>query len=501
MKKIFLLVLASAMIGMSGCKKNFEPKLLGSLSPANFPQTEADFESYTMEVYKPFQAKWQYMNGTQAEFSIHGYEFSIVQMFDGPTDIMEKFTDWGGFFTGFSTANFDFMKSMSRYKNHFEQVRFVTRITKIISDLDKATAVSSGNKGLWTGEAKMARGWLMYYLLHMYGPVPVILDPAKIGTDAEYDLTRPTRAAYVAAVAADLRFAADNLPKSPSVYGRFNKGLALTVLMRLYLNEKDWQKAEATGREIAAMGYGLVNNYRDLFSTATERNNETIFALSVDASADGGEAKGNMNVWTYYTLGDCPGITQKGGWAQALSATWKFYDSFDPSDKRRLMFNTSYTSLWDGKLKTRETGLKGPVILKYPDDENTSFAHGNDIPLARYADVMLMLAEAINNQSGPTAEAVDLINQVRTKHGGIAGLLPAEIASKEALNTAILRERGFDLFLEGQRKMDLVRHGKWQSALIAVGKTPPPAASDFLFPIPQYALDASKGKLTQTPGY
>ena len=56
-------------------------------------------------------------------------------------------------------------------------------------------------------------------------------------------------------------------------------------------------------------------------------------------------------------------------------------------------------------------------------------------------------------------------------------------------------------FLEGQRKMDLVRNGKWQSALIAVGKTLPPVASDFLFPIPQYALDAGKGKLTQTPGY
>jgi hypothetical protein len=55
--------------------------------------------------------------------------------------------------------------------------------------------------------------------------------------------------------------------------------------------------------------------------------------------------------------------------------------------------------------------------------------------------------------------------------------------------------------MEGQRKMDLVRHGKWQSALQAVGKTPPPAASDFLFPISQYALDASNGKLTQTPGY
>jgi len=501
MKKILIMTLFAATVLATGCKKNFEPKLLGSLSPANFPQTESDFESYTMEVYKPFQAKWQYVNGTQAQYAIHGYEFSNVQMFDAPTDIMEKFTDWGGFFTSFSTANFDFLKAISRNKNHFEQVRFVTRITKIIGDLEKAATVSAANKSLWIAEAKMARAWLMYYLLHMYGPVPVIVDPAKVGTEAEYELTRPARDVYVNAVAADLRFAADNLPKAPAVYGRFNKGLALTVLTRLYLNEKNWQKAESAAREVIALGYSLVTNYKDLFRTATERNNETIFALSVDANADGGDAKGNMNAWTFYTLGDCPGITQKGGgWAQAFSATWKFYDSFDPLDKRRELLVPSYIST-GGQLKNRANGLKGPVIMKYPDDENTVFAHGNDIPLARYADVMLMLAEAINNQSTPTAEAIALVNEVRAKHGGI-GVLPAtDIASRAAFNDAILRERGWDLFMEGQRKMDLVRHDKWQSALLGAGKTPPPAASGFLFPLPQYALDASGGKLSQTPGY
>ena len=501
MKKIFLLTLSASVFLFSGCRKNFEPRLLGSLSPANFPQTEEDFESYTMEVYKPFQAKWQYVNGTQAQFAIHGYEFSNVQMFDAPTDIMEKFIDWGGFFTSFSTANFDFLKAISRNKNHFEQIRFITRITKIIGDLEKAGSVSEGNKNLWIAEAKMARGWLMYYLLHMYGPVPVILDASKVSTEAEYDLTRPARDVYVTAAAADLRYAADNLPKTPGVYGRFNKGLALTVLMRLYLNEKNWQKAESAGREVAALGYSLVNNYRDLFRVSTERNSETIFALSVDANADGSDAKGNMNAWTFYTLGDAPGITQKGGgWSQAFSATWKFFDSFDPSDKRRQMLVPSYTST-GGQLKNRANGLKGPVIMKYPDEENSVFAHGNDIPLARYADVMLMLAEAINNQSGPTTEAIALVNEVRAKHGGI-GILPAgEIASRQAFNDAILRERGHDLFMEGQRKMDLVRHGTWQTALQSVGKTPPPAASGFLFPIPQYALDASNGKLTQTPGY
>ncbi|MEO6329940.1 MAG: RagB/SusD family nutrient uptake outer membrane protein [Ginsengibacter sp.] len=500
MKKIIFVLLTFATIVFSSCKKNFEPKLLGSLSPANFPKTEADFESYTLEVYKPFQAHWQYLNGTQAEYEIHGYEFNTVQMFDAPTDIMEKFLDWGGFFTGFSTANFDFLKSWGRGKNHFEQIRFITRITKIIGDLDNAATISSANKALWTGEAKMARGWLMYYLLHMYGPLPVILDPAKVGTEAEYDLTRPARDAYVTAAAADLRFAADNLPKNASVYGRFNKGLALTVLMRLYLNEKNWAKAEDAGREIVALGYSLQPNYRNLFSVSTERNNENIYGLSCDAKADGGDANGNMNAYTYYTLGDCPGITQKsGGWAQVYTATWKFYDSFDPSDKRRELLVASYVNT-SGQVKSRANGLKGALMLKYPDDDASPAYHGNDIPLARYADVILMLAEAINQTSGPTAEAQKLINDVRNR-AGIGDLPAVDVATKQAFDNAILRERGWELYLEGQRKMDLVRHGKWQEALISVGKTPPPAASNFLFPLPQYALDQGKGKLTQTPGY
>lgn len=497
MKKVFLIILTSTILLLGGCKKNFDPQLLGVLSPSNFPQSESDYESYTMEVYKPFQAKWPYSTGM---YPFHGYEYSIVQLFDAPTDIMEKFLDWGGFFTGFSTANFSFMKNLGR-NNHFEDIRFVTRITKIIGDLDAATTVSAGNKALWTGEAKLARGWLMYYLLHMYGPVPVLLDPAKIGTDAEYDLTRPARDAYVAAAAADLRFAADNLPRNASVYGRFNKGLALTILTRLYLNEKNWQKAEATAREITALGYSLLTNYRDLFRTSTERNNETIFAVSVDAKADGGEANGNMNAWTFYTLGDCPGITQtSGGWGQVFTATWQFYDSFDPTDKRRQMLVPSYTST-TGVVRNRANGLKGAIIMKYPDEESSSAYHGNDIPIARYGDVLLMLAEAINNQNGPTTEAIGFVNEVRAKHGGIGNLPAADVASKQAFSDAILRERGWDLFMEGERKMDLVRNGKWQTALQSVGKTPPPAESNFLFPVPQYAIDASNGKLTQTPGY
>ena len=493
MKKLLIIISAVTLICV-GCKKGLEPRLYGRLTPLTFPQSESEYELYALEVYKPFQAKWLYADGTQSQSLFHGYEQSNIMFNDYPTDLLAVFPEWGSF-EFYSKADFRFMINHGR-TSHFEKVRFVTRITQIIADLEKSN-VPTAKKNQLVAEAKMARGWLMYYLLTMFGPLPVITDAAKIGTDAEKNMSRPERSTFVGYIAQDLRFAADNLPKTPAQYGRFNKGLALTVLMRTYLNEKDWLKAEAVGREIMAMGYSLLSNYRDLFRSATEKNNETIFAVSVDPNANGDVSQGNMNAMTYYTYpSDFKGITQNGGWANPapFTATWEFYDSFNPSDKRRELLIPAYTST-SGTVKNR-SNMRGPVIAKYPDEDKTAFAQGNDIPLARYADVLLMMAEAINNQSGPTAEAIELVNQVR-RRADIGDLAPADVSSREALNDAILRERGWELYFEGQRRVDLIRHNKWQTALQSVGKTPGPA----LLPIPRYALDASKGALTQTQGY
>jgi hypothetical protein len=392
---------------------------------------------------------------------------------------------------------------------HFQKTRFITRITKIIADV-QAASISESTKTKLIAEARMARGWLMYYLHTLYGPVPVILDAAKIGTDAEADLTRPDRAAFVAAAAEDLRFAADNLIKAPSEYGRFNKGIALGVLMRLYLFEKEYQKAEAAGREIMGMGYSLIGTYRDLFRTATEKNNETIWAVSVDPTGDGTNAKPDFNAWMFYTApGDFPGnLTtgpKKGGWGNPapFTATWAFYDSFDPLDKRRELLLATYNAVNsagnpNGTVKTR-ANMRGAVIVKYPDDDATAF-QGNDIPVLRYADVLLMMAEAINGRSGPTTEAVGFVNQVRTR-ASIGDLPATSTASKDAFATAILRERGWELYMEGFRRIDLMRFGKWNEYVQASGKTPNPVGANGYFPIPQYIMTAGGGKVTQNPGY
>lgn len=498
LRAIALSALSSEILLNLGCKKNLDPKLYGKLSPINFPATAADFAAYTLEAYKPWTSKWGYQDQAYQNL-FYGYEYSNNQMNDGSSDLFAVFPEWGGFFTTFSQASFRFLINQDQ-ASHFEKTRLVTRLTKILGDLSDAKGIDDASRMLLMAEASMSRGWMLYSLLTMYGPVPVILDPAQIGTDAENDMSRPDEATYAAAAAKDLLYAADNLPVKPAEYGRFNKGLALGILMRLYMQQKDYQHAEATGRQLQGMGYKLHGSYRDLFRSQTEVNEETIYAISCDVSADGNPQYGNMNAWSYYTYpADFPGITQQGGWASpngAFTPTWEFYDSFDPADSRRSLLIPSYTNL-SGQPRDR-SNMRGPVLMKYPDEDKTTFAHGNDIPVVRYADILLLLAEAIShNGNSPSAEAIQLVNDVRQR-AGIGPLPAADTASMTAFDNALLRERGWELFFEGQRRIDLMRFGQWESRVGAVtGKTPGPA----LLPVPQYAVNSGNGKLTQTQGY
>lgn len=477
MKKLKLLILLiGSLFLFNGCETGLDAQIYDELNPTTFPSNVDEAEQYVMSVYGPFSSRWP-----TDYYQIFGQEEGHIQLFDAPTDLMLEFTSWGGRWLNYSQADFEPLVSTDRRRSHFEYIRFVTQTTKMIDDLENLDVFSSEQtRNQLLAEVRMARGWIMYYMLHLYGPVPVILDPAEINTDAEEDMIRPSRDEYVNAITNDLRFAADNLPVDAPDYGRFNKGLALTALMRLHLNEQDFQGAESVGREIQVMNkYSLVDDYMSLFTEATERNSETIWAISAIASSRGGGDEGNFNAYPWYTL---PTDYTLGtpGWSGpdeiVYQATWEFYDSFDPSDERRNQLVASYGS-------RDRTNMRGPVINKYPGGGGYL---GNDIPIARYADVMLMLAEAINeNNGGPTPEAINLVNDVRNRAG--LGDLPASaIVSQEAFNDAILEERGKEFLFEGLRKFDLVRHGEWESKVSAVGNKTPGSP---LLPIPEYAVN------------
>lgn len=494
MKKTILLY-TILLFAFFGCEDGLEPEIFGSLNPTTFPSNENEFELYTLDLYIPFTLRWGFDEGGW-KTTFFGPEEGTIQLFDAPTDLMTIFTAWGNgavFWDAKSRGNFAPLISQGRDRSHFEKVRIVTKATQIISELENTEVFTDEDfRNQLLGEAHMARGWTMYYLLQLYGPVPVILDPAKVGDDvAESDLTRPSRESYVSDVASDLRFAADNLPVAPEDYGRFNKGHALTVLMRLYLNEKDFQNAEQVGREIQTLGYKLVGDYTSLFKEATERNTETIFAISNDPVSQGRSADGNFNPFSYYTHPtDFP--TNPGwAWPGVYTATWEFYDTFDPNDTRRTFLIDTYSP--PGYTMDR-SNMAGPVIDKYPAEGPNAY-QGNDLIISRYADVLLMLAEAINeNNNGPTQEAIDMVNEIRGR-ANIGPLSDEDKSSKDAFNDAILRERAWELYFEGFRLLDLRRHGKWPSAVSSItGKEPGPS----IFPIPQYALDDG---MVQNSGY
>ncbi len=505
--KNLIVILSAALIILNGCEKGLDPQLYGTLSPTTFPSNEYEYELYMVELYKLFLGSWGYQEpGTQWTNSFFSPERGHIVMLDMPSDIFTTFTQWGGFWEGQSTCNFNYMLNEDRYQSHFDKVRFVTRATKIIGDIENSD-LSDNIKTRLVSEARCARGWIMWFLLYYYGPVPVILDYELVGNeDAESDLTRPTREFFVNSIVEDLRYAADRLEVTPAEYGRFNKGLALIVLMRLYMNEKNFVDAEAVGREIQTLGYSLADNYAGLFREATEQNSETIWAVSCTPEQD--ETK-NFNPLSFYCYPeDYPGdIATTGGWGDGVfMVTWDFYDSFDTLDTRRL-FITEYeripSTVRSGedaiRSRTSNPPMRGPVIQKYLDEGERGYFRGNDYILARYADVMLLLAEAINNNNGgPTAEAISLVNDVRSR-AGIGELTSEDIADQQAFNDAILRERGWELYLEGFRKLDIIRHGKWPSILgIVPGKN---TNAPELCPIPTYAINNSEGKLVQNPGY
>jgi starch-binding outer membrane protein, SusD/RagB family len=503
MKKILYALLISLPFVLGGCEKNLDPEIYGNInSSIDFPVTVNDYELYMMEVYKTFTSKWEYfpIEGDETKYHMwFSVEESFFQLFDCGTDQMTVFTSWGDRFTIPSSANYTAYVNYPENQCPFNKVKEVTRMTQIIADLRKAD-INVEKRNQFIAEARVARAWSMYFLLYLYGPVPVILDPDLVNDyDALSDLTRPSRSIFVDTIAADFRYAANILPQEMTDYGRFNKGLALTQLMRLYMNEKNFAAAESVGREIQAMGFTLVDDYASLFTEPTERNSETIYAISCDPSGGGRPADANFNPYSYYfkPWDFTPG---RGGWGNTGNApfmvTWDFYYSFDANDERRATLIDSYYTSGDSTLYD-SSNMTGAIINKYPDNSTLTF-NGNDIVIARYADVMLMLAEAINeNNNGPTTEAIGLVEEVRNR-AGIGILAAGDVASKEAFNDALLRERGWELYFEGVRKFDLVRHGKWPEMVNAVADKD---AGPDLLPIPQYALSLSDGKLTQNEGY
>ena len=263
--------------------------------------------------------------------------------------------------------------------------------------------------------------------------------------------------------------------------GRATKGAAATLLAKVYLTLGDNGSAETVLRRIISdYGYSLVPDYNDLWGVPNEHNVESIFEVEFQG---GGFGEGNRFTNDFSPL---PALQTSVG-AYRNRPTRSMLAAYEPGDER--LFASMDTSYIDdqGMLLTN-TNDDVRFVVKYGIDN--PFNEGdapNNFVVFRYADVLLMLAEAI----GEGAEAYDLINQVRARAGlgAIDGNTPGTFAEK------LLQERKVELAFENHRWADILRFGVAEQIMIAEGKQP-----NLLFAIPQRELDLNSN-FTQNPGY
>lgn len=518
--KIAALAIIISSLFVTSCEDNFDPKIYGSLFTTNFPQTESDFESYMMACYVPFSVNWVYNFTGNNQHNFYVAEGGIVRVFDVTSDISNAWEigTWGGAWTLLSQANYEdcvyYGRSSNSNVSHFEKVRDITRFTQIIGDIQETDVLTDEKKNALAGEARLLRGLMMYYLMHIYGPVPVIVDPALIGDiEAEESLERPTLEQMTEWITADFEFAVANMPNNQPK-GRYTADYARFCLMRHCLNEGSYMNgyydvAIDMYNELKSSGYDLYRNggddaYANQFKQANKFNIEVIAAVSTSAAGDGSAANGNFNPMSFYVIPwdvskyqdeektiPSPFYPQGGGWGQCFNVSPEFYDTFDSADNRRNTILTSYVRN-DFTLVTRDDIgdlWSGFIINKFPVEIDNSF-QPTDIPLARWADVLLMYAEAVarKNQAVPTGEALQAVNDVRDR-AGLTPLSGDAVASYEGFLDAILMERGHELMFEGCRKIDLIRFNKYRQ-LTAERKGYAPTSQ--YFPIPDYAVNQAE---------
>lgn len=352
------------------------------------------------------------------------------------------------------------------------------------------------------GEAYFLRAFYHWVLSKNFGEIPVKITPSYTEEDA---LTaKSPKADVYKQIYSDLDQALTaGLPSYPGV----EKGrVALEVVNALYakaaLYNDDWAKALEKAKEVINSGkYALMPDVREVYKYDKEdaARIENMWAFEVDPVSPG---------LGHQLTGLCgpPGsaspeyaITSYG----SMFAYQAFFDSFDPADKRRTLLDTNYVDK-SGRVVAQKNitpiTTKGVLIKKYQDPVSRIGLIPN-IPIFRLPDMYLIAAEAEARLNGPSAAAYGFINPVR-KRAGLADLKTG--LAKEAFIEAVLQERAWEFFAEGDRWYDLTRTGKFLTvipkAVNDVYPTRNVTAKNKYFPIPLDEINAN-AKLEQNPDW
>ncbi len=381
----------------------------------------------------------------------------------------------------------------------------VTRANYLLEHQNK---IDFEGKDMIIAEARFLRAFYYFQLVKFFGDVPLIIDK-RLGIEEVRELDRTPKDQVYTQIEADLNFAVQTLDWSNIVKGKVTKGAALALLGKVQLYQNKFSEAAITLDQVIDQGpYELIDDYTQLFTVLNEGHSEVVFDIQYTGLEGGGYGcficlEGNAAVG-FHGIRNYKGPIYATGNSYNLP-TADLFQAFDTGDLRRdasvLDIEAFKNAQADPSTVSYGIGAGGHTgyfnnkyikkanELGLPDDDLTSPL--NHIVI-RYADVLLMAAEAHNRKSGPNdAKARDYVNEVRNRVG-----LDDISSSGTGLSADIWHERRLELSGEGHRFFDLVRTGEAANAISGFITN-----KHELFPIPQVEIDLAGGNWSQNPNY
>ncbi|MEH6307816.1 RagB/SusD family nutrient uptake outer membrane protein [Olivibacter sp. CPCC 100613] len=482
---VYILSIVSGLL-MTSCKDFLEEDARSDMTVGNFYKTEADADAAVVAAYDLLNNQWDI------------YYRGVYLLAELPTD---NATCGVGVANAniFALDAFTFGPVNDRinavYTGHY------TAIKNSNAAIDNIPAISFNvaKKNRLLGEVRFIRALLYYNLVRLFGDVPLVLHQAT--SLNEVNIARSPAEEIYQQIVADLTFAEEYLDEANSSAnnGRATKASAKALLASVYLTRKNYALAKSKAEETLNLsGYGLEESYFDLFTPENKQNREFLFAVQNKGMTGTGNGFGLALFLPRATIPLPGGGTVAGNSADV--PTEEFYNSFLPGDLRR---NRTFFTEYDagaGKVTFKPHWYKyfDPAAISTLGEGNLNYA------VIRYAEVLLIAAEASNELEGPGDEAYNAINRVRRRAYGLPvdrtdPAVDLRNLSQSQFREAILDERRWEFGFEGIRWFDLVRTGKLQEVMQKKGIQD---VKDYhnLFPLPQRELDVNK-LLTQNPGY
>ena len=475
-----------ALVVFTGCNKTFlDVPPQGQQPSQQFWKSDADAAKAVNAMYANLH-EWK--NIAFAPIAVESMGSDDAEKGSSPSDatFMNKFHNFTATSTEGQIADF--------WAGQYQNINFANQV------LDNVPGITMDDnlKNRYLAEAKFIRAYSYFRLVRAFGDVPLRLTVPK--SAAEYNVPRTPKAQVWAAIEKDLTDAAAVLPQSYGAadVGRATKGAALGMLAKVSMYQKKWQAVFDLTTQVMGMGYSLFPDFEKLFRTQNKNSSESVFEIQCKLIL-GNKAASNSQYSQVQGVRGSVG----GGWGFNVP-TPDLVAEFEPGDTRK-----AGTIIFRG-----ETTAEGDVIP--PTGDNPMYNKKSYVPFSQYvsgynegadqefmvlrfADILLMNAEA-SNELGKPAQALISLNKVRARaRGGNPAVLPDVTTTDQgALRNAIWHERRVELAMEFDRFFDVIRQGR---AATVFGPRGFVAGKNEVMPIPQNEIDLSAGVLTQNPGY